>query len=360
MPDVLKHLRAADALAGRVGDVRRQGWAACYLCQYFWAVGDHEQALQSGDHALAIARELGDLALAAVSGYYRGIALVALGRFPDAERALSLSLEEVDAARTSGEHRFPSRRFGQNWPAIVGGFLSATLGELGRFADGHRHGNGALRLADATDSPFGLVAATTGLASLHLQKMEPGNAIPLLERALALCRTHRLYNWLSNAAASLGRAYLDAGRIDEGVVLLEESARPVERTGIVVNRSRWLAYLGEGYLAVGQVTRAQDVAERALELAWSCKERGNAAWALLLLGGVLARTGPAPSGDALSLTCQALSLAEELGQRPLEVRCHRALGALLAPRNPAAAARHETRAAEIAAEIGLAPPPAAL
>lgn len=92
-------------------------------------------------------------------------------------------------------------------------------------------------------------------------------------------------------------------------------------------------------------------------LARASGERGNTAGALLLLGDVLARSGPDPHADALSFTGQALALAEELGQRPLEERCHRALRALLASRDPGAALRHETQAGKIAAEIGLAVPP---
>jgi tetratricopeptide (TPR) repeat protein len=355
MSEVLKHLRDAEALAERIADVRRQGWTACYLCQYLWAVGDHEQALEAGDRARAIARDLDDVALAAESGFYRGIALLALGRVADAEGALAMSVVEVDAALVRGEHRFPSRRFGRNGPVIVRGFLSSTLGELGRFAEGRRHGQAAIRIAEAAGSPFALVAATGGLGALYVRQGDPANAIPILERGLAACRAHRLYNWFSHVAASLGRAYLAAGRIDEGRVLLEESATLGEHTGVAVDRARWLTYLGEGHLAVGRVGEAKRAADQALALARSNKERGHEAWALRLLGQVAVETGAAPD-EAVALFRQALTLAEDLGLPPLQARCHHALGMVLARKDRAAAARHAERAVELAREIDLVLP----
>ena len=354
MPEVLEHLSEADKLAGRVEDMRRQGWTACYLCQYFWAVGEYEQALEASDRARIIARKLGDLALAAESGFYRGIALLALGRLADAERALTLSVDEVDAALAAGAHRFPSRRFEKNGPVIVRGFLCVILADQGRFAEGQSFGQAAVDLAGGADSPFALVAAMAGLGSLYVRKAEPSNAIPILERALATCRTYRLYNWLSNVSASLGRAYLDAGRCDEGVALLEEATDLCEKTGIVVNRSLWLTYLGEGYLVGRQMAKARDAAEQALACARSREERGHEAWALHLLAEVSIRSGFASSDKVQQILQQALVLATELGLRPLEARCHRTLGVLLAREDPGAAAHHSGRAMAVAGEIGMA------
>jgi len=354
MPEVLEHLSEADKFAERVEDMRRQGWIACYLCQYFWAVGEYEQALEASERARIIAGKLGDLALAAESGFYRGIAFHALGRLTDAERALTVSVDEVDAALATGAHRFPSGRFGKNGPVIVRGFLSLILADQGRFAEGQSFGRAAVDLASDADSPFALVAAMAGLGSLYVRKGDPSNAIPVLERALATCRTYRLNNWLSHVCASLGRAYLEAGRGDEGVALLEEAVGFGEKSGILVNRSLWLTYLGEGYLVGRQMAKARDAAEQALAWARSRKERGHEAWALHLLAQVSARSGFLSSDKVYPILEQVLVLATKLGLRPLEARCHRTLGVLLAREDPGAAAHHSGRAMAVAGEIDMA------
>ena len=129
-----------------------------------------------------------------------------------------------------------------------------------------------------------------------------------------------------------------------------------EQTGIIVDRSLWLTYLGEGYLAAGQAMRSKDVAEKALMLARSRGERGHEASALRLLGVIQTREGPVASDTARSTLQQALALSRELGLRPLQVRCHHALGMVLALDDPAAAAHHTNLAKLLAAEMALARP----
>jgi tetratricopeptide (TPR) repeat protein len=352
MPEVRQHLEDAERLASHLEDTWRQGWTACYSCQYFWAVGEHDHALEAGDRACRIAERLEDVPLAAESEFYRGIALMARGRYQEAQRALSVSVDRVDAAIAAGK-AFPSRRFGRNGPVIVRGFRAAALAELGRFDDGRRHGEAAVEIAEASESPFALVAAMTTLGALHVRKGELSTAIPLLTRGVAIAREHRLNNWFANVSANLGLAYVRAGRVGEGVLLLEESRRFVERSGVVVNRSLWLTYLAMGYLAMGESARARDVAEQALAMARSCGERGNQSHATYALARVLVEARVDSQDRAIALLRDALAIATELGQRPLQAECHVRLGAVLRAEDAATAADHAHRARALAENIGL-------
>src|SRR5260370_31868658 len=70
------------------------------------------------------------------------------------------------------------------------------------------------------------------------------------------------------------------------------------------------------------------IAQHALDLARTHKERGHEAYALRLLADIAA-PGPAGArGDADSLYGQALALAEELAMRPLAAHCQLGLGRL--------------------------------
>jgi hypothetical protein len=76
------------------------------------------------------------------------------------------------------------------------------------------------------------------------------------------------------------------------------------------------------------VERARTVAQRALDLARTHKERGHQAWALFLLGEI-ASHGSEPASDAArEFYTQALALAEELKMRPLSARVELSLGRL--------------------------------
>jgi tetratricopeptide (TPR) repeat protein len=69
-------------------------------------------------------------------------------------------------------------------------------------------------------------------------------------------------------------------------------------------------------------------AQRALDLARTHQERGHEAWILPLLGDIAAHCIPPEVMHAETYYRQALSLAEELGMRPLLAHCHRGLGTL--------------------------------
>jgi tetratricopeptide (TPR) repeat protein len=103
--------------------------------------------------------------------------------------------------------------------------------------------------------------------------------------------------------------------------------------------------LGEAQVLAGRLEEAHALAARALALANRHQERGNEAYALHLLGAIAAHR-VAPDVDAAAASYrQALTLAEELGMRPLQAHCHRGLSTLYA----ATGQREQARAALSAA-----------
>jgi tetratricopeptide (TPR) repeat protein len=79
--------------------------------------------------------------------------------------------------------------------------------------------------------------------------------------------------------------------------------------------------LGEAYLLAGRLDEADDAARRALSMAREKRERGHEAYALHLLGEVVARRAPQDLRTADAAFGQASVLAEELSMRPLLARC---------------------------------------
>ena len=60
---LLDHLREAETMAEALHDRRRLGWVSAHLTVLFSQMGDQEQALASGQRALALAEALGDVVL---------------------------------------------------------------------------------------------------------------------------------------------------------------------------------------------------------------------------------------------------------------------------------------------------------
>src|SRR5262249_35868821 len=135
-------------------------------------------------------------------------------------------------------------------------------------------------------------------------------------------------DWLRGLAAGLGYAYALQGRLVEGRALLEEAISESGRTG--ARNAYWVTWLSEGCRLTGHCEEAWQHARQALDLARQQKARRNEARALHQLGVVHAHADPSDVAPAEAHYQQALTLAEELGMRPLQAHCHRGLGMLYA------------------------------
>jgi tetratricopeptide (TPR) repeat protein len=210
---------------------------------------------------------------------------------------------------------------------------------LGAFAEGRGHGEDALRLATMEGRGDTSIVAHTGLGYLYLAKGDLEHAIRVLEPGLTLCRASGHRTNLRTIAAGLGSAHALQGRFAAGHALLEEAIREGISTGALQNRSLWVAWLSEVCRLEGRDEEAWQHACQALDLARQLKERGNEACALHQLGTVLAHVAPPDVVQAEAHYRHALTLAEELGMRPLQAHCYRGMGTLYATVGQRAQAR---------------------
>jgi tetratricopeptide (TPR) repeat protein len=150
----------------------------------------------------------------------------------------------------------------------------------------------------------------------------------VLERSLDLCRVYNLRIWFSETASALSCAYAFASRVAEALPLLEQAEQSDAATGQMGSQSLRVGYVSEAYLLAGRMQEAVQLAGRALDLARTHKERGHEAWVLRLLGEIAAHQAPPEIEPAVHHYRQALTLADELGMRPLVAHCHLGLGTL--------------------------------
>jgi tetratricopeptide (TPR) repeat protein len=190
------------------------------------------------------------------------------------------------------------------------------------------------------------------LGLLALLKGELRNAIPLLERSVALCREGAFQLLFPHAASALGSAYVLAGQSTEALALLREAIEQAALRKLHV--SRIITRLGEACLAAGLRAEAIDHAQHALDLAREHQEQGVEAYALQLLGEIASCREPADLGEAEMKYCEALGLGEKLGMRPLVAHCHLGLGELYRRTGqPEQAREHLTTATTMYREMGM-------
>jgi tetratricopeptide (TPR) repeat protein len=201
---------------------------------------------------------------------------------------------------------------------------------LGTFVEGRVFGQEGLRIAEAVAHPGSLMRASWGIGGLALRQGDLPRALPSLERAVSLCHEIELPAYFPSIATALGTAYTLGGRIADAVALLTQAMEQSSATQLIAYQASCSLSLGEVQLLAGRLEEAQALAEQALTLARAHQERGNQAYALRLLGDIAARRDPPQGEAAVAYYRQALTLAEELGMRPLQAHCHRGLGLLYA------------------------------
>ena len=152
----------------------------------------------------------------------------------------------------------------------------------------------------------------------------------MFERLSDLVQGAQLQIWVHRAAAYLGAAYALAGRTAEALPLLEQAIEQSVASRMMNDYALWMGWLSEAYLLAGRLDEAHVRAQHALDFSRAHKERSYEAYALRLLGAVAAQRQPPQGTQADAYYRQALSLAEELGMRPLQAHCHRGLGTLYA------------------------------
>jgi class 3 adenylate cyclase/tetratricopeptide (TPR) repeat protein len=337
-PRIVVMLREAQALATATEDHARLARTLALLSSAYWEVGDSVGAIETGEHAVAVAERVGEPDLRVMANFSLGGAARAIGDYRRAVSLLRANLPLTDGTRAT-DH------FGLAGAASVltRGHLAWSLAELGEFPEAVERADEAIRLAQSTGHAFSAAHAQLALGGTLLRQGRLAEAITALERGLTLTKDAPFL--FAPTAGDLAVIYTLSGRAAAGVELAERAVAQAERMGRLGRLSLIVTHLGEAYFFAGRRADAAHQAERALALAVERGERGNQVYAHLLAGLVAAEDEPPRVEAARQSLSLALVLAGILGMRPLAARCHLELGRLDRRLGDTAAARPHLDAA---------------
>jgi predicted ATPase len=308
---MLTYLRDAETLAVGLGDQRRLGYVYRHIAVGLRNLYDYESALAYCKRAQAIATALENFDLQVLVNQEMGVLYFELGEYRQAMECLQQNLTALQ-----GERRHQSLG-STSAPAVqTRTWIVRCLIDLGEFADGVTCCNEALQIAEAVDRKHERIAVYSRIGYLHVRQGTAHQAILPLERAVALSQNANDLSF-GLLAPHLALAYAMADRaMDALTVLGQFGGNPT--------------VCGEAYLLTGCVEEAHRLAQRGLDNARQRKRRGQEAQALWLLGEIAMRRDPPDVTPAAAHYRQSLTLAEELGMRPLVAHCHRSWGTLYA------------------------------
>jgi tetratricopeptide (TPR) repeat protein len=336
----LEHYRAAEVLSRELGDDRRLAQVLAGIAYLSGSQGNLGTAVEAGEQALVHARAAGDAALEVWASLSLGRACFALGQYRRAierTRWAASTLKELPREPGAGPGGF-LRSDALAW-------LALCLARVGEYAEGVARAEEGVRLAEAADSPQERVWAYYCLGRLYLGQGDLGRAMPLLERARAVCQGGDFPVYFPRVLASLGSAYARRGQMDQALPLLEQAVAGAQSIRLRYGHSMVLTNLGETYLWAGRFDDAERLAAQAVQMSRELGARGDEAWALHLVAQIAARREPPDFDRALEAYGEALAVAEELEMRPLEAQCRLAIGTVY---------QRQGRVEDARAEIGRA------
>src|SRR5262245_5619354 len=314
-----EHLHEAEVLARGLGDQQRLARITTFMVIQCLGDGDYAEAVRFGREALGIARSLDDRAIEVLATAFLGQTHAARG---DLDEAITLLERNV---ALEGDLRY--EHFGAPiiLSALAAGWLADVLSQLGRFDEAIQHAEGAVQIAEAADHPYTLALGLIDLGLAHLRRGDLSPAVRTLEPCHDLCRRWQFVVVLPDVASILGGAYALGGRFGEALPLVEGAIAEFRRQPI----HRWpalvLLWAGFTCLWAGKVDEAAGHAQEALALVRRLDARASEAHVLCLAGDVASASGTV---GAEGYYREALALASELSLRPRLAHCHLGLGKL--------------------------------
>jgi tetratricopeptide (TPR) repeat protein len=257
------------------------------------------------------------------ANFYLGQAYHAQGDF---RRAIDYTKWNVEAL----EGELIRRPLGMRLPPSIVSrtWLAWSLAEVGAFAEGVFRAEEGIKIAEEIDHLYSLFHAYWGIGIPLLRKGDFLRAIMFLERSRSIAQIGHLPFMHNFAASYLGLAYALGGRVEEGIALLEQTAKQSALLGMLFCHAFSMTYLGEAYLLANRIDEATEATGRAFQLCRDYKARGYEAWALRILGEIASHPQRQEVEKAQTYYHQALDLANELGMRPLIAHCYLGLGTL--------------------------------
>jgi class 3 adenylate cyclase/tetratricopeptide (TPR) repeat protein len=322
------NLETAKHLAERLGDEVRLSRVLSRLAFTLGSLGDSVGAVDAGERALVLTERQSDpdakawaTMMLARSRYGRG----------DYERAMGHARQALDLLDEGpGRSLGPDEAYVKYTRVNARIWLVLCLAELGRFDEAAALGQEAIDIARGMNEAEQLIFSGHGVGRMHLIQGNFDSAVEALEPALAMCKSAEFPFYVPRIASCLGAAYASLGRTDEALALLEEAVRQAAASHLAFGHSLVLSIFGRVCQHAGRQDEALSYAHDAIDLARSSGERGNEGWALCLMGDIVSDgyVSAPRIEEARNHYRMALTIAQELGMRPLQVQCLNGLSRL--------------------------------
>jgi DNA-binding SARP family transcriptional activator/predicted ATPase len=320
-PEVGEMVARARTLSERVGTERerlRVMWDSAAFCIVRGA-GLHE-ALETAEAAFVLARSQADSTLLAPSHHLLGEIRCQRGEFATARD----SLERAADCYERPDHAALVRLLGIDYRVLSPSLASHALWHLGSSEQAQARSKQALARAAELADPFG---RTIALAYDAMLQQFCGAIDAVAEQATAaitLSTEYRFPYYLAWGTILHGWAVAERRQVERGIAQMREGLETMRATGCNHRRSYYLSLLAEACGRAGRLDEGLALLQEALASAEASGEHWKDAELYRLRAELLSASG-GPSGEVHRLLQQALDVAGRQGARALVSRVERSL-----------------------------------
>ncbi|MDQ2803633.1 MAG: hypothetical protein M3Y41_13495, partial [Pseudomonadota bacterium] len=308
-PRIGQCLIEARDLAASAGNDLRLAQVDTSRCISLSLLGELDEAVKSGRHAVAAAGRFNDPASLLNAVFELGQAHWYRGEITEAERVL---LQELPRVRGS----LRLQRTGTTGTASVLHLvcLSKTYALGGNADAAAAYAADAVEIAEETRRPYDLAYARVAEGFHHYMLGDHDSAVAAFEIGLDVSRSSGIALLVSSIARYLGRSYAVVGRREDAHDLLAEALEQSATHGLVAFRA-WCE-VGLAHAHLPDVAVSLPLFEGALALARRHGYRPVEVHAAHMLGLLCPRDSHYERATAAEWLRQSLRLSEHLGLRP--------------------------------------------
>ena len=235
-------------------------WARGRLANFHMFRGELRTVLALAEEALALAERLGDPLILGHVRYIMALLHRHLADLAAARRHLEAGLALYDPERDRAE----AARYGFDTCTACHAVLGWVFWDQGYPDQALRHAEEAIAAARAASHPLSDAFALSFAAMLHQLRGEVALCRERAEAALALATEQLLPYWAAHAMVLGGWALVKQGQAEEGLPRLRAGLDAGRATGSKVRGPQWLALLAEAYLEVGRIEEGISAVREAL------------------------------------------------------------------------------------------------
>jgi predicted ATPase len=325
-PEVERAFTRARELCERLGDSPELFPALYGLWVMHLGRGELRRTYEFAEQLLRRAQSADDPALLIYAQMACGVILYWMGEFIRVREHLENAITIYDPER----HRPLIFRYGGTDAGMICLTHTAwTLWQLGYPDQALKKGDEALALAHRLSHPFSLAFAEFFVGFLHQYRRDARAVEETAEGVIALSAEHGFIQLLADTTVLRGWAMAQQGRHEEGIAQIQEGLAAARATGVQLWRPYFLCLLAEAYMETGKLDDGLTALKEALATAEEHENRHNRAEIHRLKGELLLKQDDSNTAEAQSCFERAIDVARNQSAKSWELRATMSLARLL-------------------------------